>query len=375
MNDTTVLLNDTLKITATGSDTNGAIKKYFWAFDNGTFKDSTDSGYIPKSFSDTGQHTVRVGARDDDGIYSVNPDTVIITVRYKKPVVVAMNDTAVAINDSFAVHAAAHDTDGTIQKYYWAFDGINYKDSTTAGQLKTIFKLPETPGAKTMKVKVRDDDGVWSDPAQFIVTVHLYQPTVIPMNDTSIGIYDSLYLHAVGSDTNGTVEKYVWALDGQNYKDTVLTGRFRANFTSAGAKTVKVKVIDDDGIPSAPAGFTVTVTFKRPVITGMNDTSVIVNLPFNIHATAHDTDGYIARYIWALDGITYRDTTAVNFIPHFFTTTGPKLVKVVARDDDGFLSDEARIIITVNPKPGGGKGESSVERDPVLHNPFFRGTR
>ncbi|MGA2260212.1 MAG: hypothetical protein ABSH28_02115 [Acidobacteriota bacterium] len=62
------------------------------------------------------------------------------------------SDTTVAVNDSFCIHAADTDANGTIAKSLWALDGTAFNDSTDRGAVSVAFAAT---GFKTVLVKVR----------------------------------------------------------------------------------------------------------------------------------------------------------------------------------------------------------------------------
>jgi sulfatase modifying factor 1 len=194
------------------------------------------------------------------------------------PMVVAMADTVVSIYDTMIIHAQGTDSNGTVSKYFWALDGVNYADSTDSGRVKCVFT---TAGVKTVLVKVRDNDGVYSlksDSA--VITAHLYAPVVVAMNDTTVAINDSFFVHATGTDTNGTIQKYLWAVDGVNYNDSTDSGRVKTAFGSFGTKVIRVKVRDDDGIVSAADSVAVTVKGNAPVnLSPADSATILVVLP------------------------------------------------------------------------------------------------
>jgi hypothetical protein len=344
--DTNVAINDSFFIRAIGTDTNGTIKKYFWALDSGFYRDSTDSGRIKKKFTSAGIKTVLVKARDDDGIVSAKADTVKITVHSYAPVVtVTTPDTDVAINDSFFIRATGTDTNGTVKKYLWALNGINYSDSTDSGYIKTKFT---SAGIKTVLVKARDDDGIVSAKADTVlITVQSFAPRVVAMPDTDVGVNDTFFVHATGTDSNGTIKKYLWALYTTSFNDSTDTGQVKAVFTTIGAKQVLVKVRDNDGVESAIDTVMVTVHLYRPSVTAMNDTDVAINDSFSVHASGTDTNGTV-RYLWAMDGVNYKDTTDSAFIKTAFTSAGIKTVLVKVRDDDGIASVTDTVMVTVH---------------------------
>jgi len=85
-------------------------------------------------------------------------------------------------------------------------------------------------------------------------------PTVTAMDDTSVHSEDEITITATGED-NGRIVRYIWAQDGKTYDDTTSDGRITYTWEKQGTKTVRVKVVDDDGIESVPDEVVITVTF------------------------------------------------------------------------------------------------------------------
>jgi hypothetical protein len=98
-------------------------------------------------------------------------------------VVTAMADMSVAVNDSFIIRAVGTDTNGTVVKYLWALDGVNFSDSTDSDSIRTAF---DTVGVKTVKMKVRDDDGIESDVDSLRVTVMDASPVNLSPADSEV---------------------------------------------------------------------------------------------------------------------------------------------------------------------------------------------
>jgi hypothetical protein len=260
------------------------------------------------------------------------------------PVVVTMQDTTVAIDDTFNIHATGSDSNGSIKKYLWAFDGSVYRDSTDSGKVKCAFL---TSGVKTVRVKVRDNDGVVSLADSMKVTVHLYAPVVVAMQDTTVNINDSITITATGTDTNGTVVKYIWAKNSTTFADTTITGLKKTAFSTSGRTVIYVKAIDDDDVPSATDSCVISVTLNPPVVVAMQDTTVNINDSITITATGTDTNGTVAKYIWAKNSTTFADTTTAGAFRVAYTDSGRKVVRVKAIDDDGIASQTDSCIVRV----------------------------
>jgi hypothetical protein len=160
MNDTAVIPLDSFTIWARARDTNGVVRKFYWALDGSTFADSTDSGAVRAAYASTGLHLVMVKARDDDGFFSTAA-AIKITALSDTPAVIMMRDTSVSVNTTVLVTARGVSRYGSIQKYFWATDGLTYADSTTIGSMSFA---SDQIGTHLILVKVRDNVGLYSPP-------------------------------------------------------------------------------------------------------------------------------------------------------------------------------------------------------------------
>jgi len=185
------------------------------------------------------------------------------------------------------------------------------------------------------------------------------QPVVTIVKDTSVNINNSLTINVTASD-NGSIMKYIWAINSQNFIDTTNSGSFTINFDDTGHQVIKVKAIDDDGVHSLPDSSVINVTLDPPIITGTNDTTANINDDLTIKVTASD-NGSITKYIWAINGQNFIDTTNSASFTINFNDTGHQVIKVKAIDDDGVLSlpDSSVVIVTLDPPVVTGKADTS----------------
>jgi hypothetical protein len=345
MPDTSVGVNDTFLIHASGTDTNGTVKKYLWALDGMSYNDSTDSGHVKAVYASIGIKTVLVKVRDNDGIVSA-VDTLKVTVKDSTPINISpANGDTIGISRPTFTWVPGFYTDS----FTLLLDTINVPVAVAAKDIKNTSFTPALPliSGKTYYWQViglntsgqKASGQVW----QFY-----YAPGVVAMPDTNVAIYDSFFVHAKGLDSNEVIKKYLWALDGVNYNDSTDSGRVKTAFTSAGVKTVLVKVRDSSGIVSVKADTVlITVHTYAPVVVAMPDTAVAVSDSFYIHATGTDTNGTVKKYLWALDGTNYNDSTDVGQVKTAFTDTGVKTVLVKVRDNEGFQSPVDTVKVTV----------------------------
>jgi formylglycine-generating enzyme required for sulfatase activity len=197
------------------------------------------------AFSTAGFKTVRVVAIDDDGVPST-ADWCAILVTLDPPVVTAMADASVDINDTVKITATAVDN-GTVVKYAWARAGFAFVDTTSSDQIKAVWS---TPGRRVVRVKVVDDDGVWSAVDSCVVMVTASPPVLVAMCDTVLPCGDTLRLMVLATDTNpgGHIVQYLWDFDGGGWDDSAAMGEYSFYPSVCGASRIIWGARDDDCI-------------------------------------------------------------------------------------------------------------------------------
>jgi hypothetical protein len=347
VHDTIVPINDPAVFHAHGSDTNGQIVKYVWALDGKHFDDTTvfDSVSHVYSRADTGLHIiVQVKAIDDDTVES-NVDSVRVHLFLGPPVVSIVHDTIVPINDPAVFHVHGSDTNGHIIKYVWALDGKHFDDTTVFDSVSHVYSRADTVLYIIVRVKAIDDDTVESNVDSVRVTVRLKpSPSVAVTHDTTVFIDDSFSVAATGreSTSKSAVVAYVWAIDKVIFGDTTKTGVTALRFSRAdtGRHLVRVKAVDRDTMESAPDSMVVHVLLGAPVVRAMKDTAVFINDTAFLRASGIDTNGSVVRYVWALDGPSFTDTTTDGILKKVWPEqdTGLHVVKVKVIDNDTIAS-------------------------------------
>jgi len=155
--DTTVAINDTIIFNALGFDTNGVIKSYVWADNSNNFLNTTFDGKITYIWNkqDTGIHTIKVKAIDDDTIES-DAVSIRVTVKLFEPVLMPVSDTFATRGNTIKIYLSAKDINGVLEKYYWKFDNEEkWQDSLD----EPILYITNGFAQKTnIIIGVRDDD-------------------------------------------------------------------------------------------------------------------------------------------------------------------------------------------------------------------------
>jgi hypothetical protein len=88
------------------------------------------------------------------------------------------------------------------------------------------------------------------------------------------------------------------------------------------------------------------LNWHGPVVTVMNDTTIPPDDSITITATATDNDTVVA-YVWAKNGTTYSDTTDSGFLKVAWSSSGRKVVRVKAIDNDGISSEPDSCVVYV----------------------------
>ncbi len=343
------VVNDTVIFHVTGTDNDGSLVRYLWSIDKkGEFWYSgmIDSFKVTWGIDEPGNHVVRVKGIDDDGLIS-NPDSTVINIITLSPTVSLPSDTSVFSNDTLIVISSGADSNGKVISYKWNIDGS--MDLCSSDTLSLCWNL-KSAGKHVVTVVAVDNDSLESIPDTMIINVKPGIPIADPMRDTTIFINDTLKLKTVAYDSNGTISRYMWTIDGkisENSSDSLL---LCWDINATGKHIVSFSVFDNDSLQSEPDTVLIEVLSGFPVITPVADTVVMAgNAPVTVNCIAYDINGTITAYVWDFDGKGW-DTSASyqKKIPF----TGERFVRVLMGviDDDGLLSADT-FNITYNCPP------------------------
>ncbi|MBN1128434.1 MAG: hypothetical protein JXA71_05575, partial [Chitinispirillaceae bacterium] len=221
--DTSVAVNDSVSLVATGSDDNGTVVKFWWSFDRGTSwpRHGTPGRPARHAWGGTnvGPQVVWVRAQDNDGIFS-SPDSCRITVHDYRPLVRKVNDTLVSQFATVAMDLMASDTNGTIVRYLWR-TGKNGRWTDSSESPRLTCSHPEG-GAVTVVWAAQDDDGFVSCDTFTIlfnrgpVSVAMLSPadgdTAAFISFDWIGLTGSVRLRFSAQDPDGGDDTLTYAL-------------------------------------------------------------------------------------------------------------------------------------------------------------------
>ena len=258
---TTVTINDTLLLQATLTRSTHAIARYVWAVDGQDFDRTTAGSRIRLAWPTAayGRHIVRVKAVDSRGIESAL-DSTIVTVRLDAPWVEHLHDTTMSWTDSVRLTIHAHDSTGSIGKYFWSMGGFAWTDSSSDS-----VRVVRWTGRDTVRVVygARDDDGLIA-----LDSMHVYfsrsalaAPQVESMHDTLVSWTDSVRLTIRAHDPDGSINKYFWSVGGFAWTDSSSDSTHTVTWTGPDAVRVVYGARDNHGLVALDS---MHVYFNRP---------------------------------------------------------------------------------------------------------------
>jgi formylglycine-generating enzyme required for sulfatase activity len=190
--------------------------------------------------------------------------------------------------------------------------------------------------------RLGEDTKIWDNPFD-PHGVNWHPPTVQAPADTTVAMFDTVFLRASGQDENGTVTGFLWSFDHGTTWPVLGTPEQPACYAwgmqQSGEQVVWVKARDNERVTSPPDSFIVIVHEYRPVVQPVRDTFVSQLAMVTTNLTASDTNGPIVKYFWktAPDG-PWSDST----VEPLFSVTHPEggglTVVWGACDNDRFIT-------------------------------------
>jgi PKD repeat protein len=337
---------------ATGSsDTeDGTNLHYEWDFNGNGYNNDpgeTDTATPSHTFASAGDKSVSLRVTDQDGATDVDTHNVSInappTADFDVPSGKPLTGASVTFHGGVG-HSS--DSDGTIAHYQWKVDGVDQSNDNP--NLTTSFS---PAGTYTITLKVTDNDGAVSTVASHSITVN-DPPTAAFTSSPAHPIPgQSVSFNAGGSSDpeDGTNLHYEWDFNGNGFNNDpgeTDTATPSHSFSSAGTKSVSLRVTDQDGATDT-ISHDVNVNAPPTAAFTFTPSNPNVNQTINLDGTgSSDTDGTFT-YSWDLnnDG-TFGDSTASNPSTSF-STTGPHTVKLRVTDNFGATNTVSHDI-TVN---------------------------
>jgi len=233
-----------------------AITGYEWASDlDGVFATTNLSN---SSSLRPGDHQIIFRVHDVNGAWS-EPVTMKLHVNARPIATILGTDPVAAfVGGNLTLLGAGTDVDGIITTYEWDLLGdgkLIFGESSP-----TAYFTYSQQGNMTVKLRVQDNDDIWSEPAEltFYVTTRPQASLVSIEGKAQVG--EVVLLTASGTDKDGSLSAYRWDPYGDGrltYTTTNATLEFI--YPAGGSYTVRLWVQDDDGAWSEAAQQTIKV--------------------------------------------------------------------------------------------------------------------
>jgi len=375
----------TVTLDGTGSsDSDGTIASYAWTQTAGTTVTLSGANTATATFTTpvvliaAGPQTLTFQLTVTDNEGATASDTITVTVNpvNANPTANAGVDLSVNEQTPVTLTGAGTDSDGTIVSYAWTQTGGPVVTLTNANTAMATFTTPvvlvqDGPQVLTFQLMVTDNEGAT---ASDTITVTVNPVNANPVSnagvDQSVNEQMPVTLTGSGTDSDGTIVSYAWTQTGGPV--VTLTGANTANasFTSPvvlvtdGPQVLSFQLIVTDN-EGATASDTITVTVNPvnalPVIDAGANQSVNEQTPVSLSATATDSDGTIASYVWTQTAgttvtLTGADTATPNFTaPVVLVVESPMtlIFQLTVTDNEGaVVTDTVNVsVIAVNAAP------------------------
>jgi|GEM_PF-4356064 len=227
---------------------------YRWDLGDGTITEWSASNSTERAYSADGIYKVTVQFKDYDG--AVGTDTLNVQVMNKRPIAIIrepITNVTVIEDEGIIFRAEGIDTPSDVDKLTlsWEIDGKVYDGGS-------VFHTFTKSGTYLVQFQVTDPDGA-KDMDSIVVTVDNVQPTVTPIiNPQSVELGNGIGYTAIINDTPTDLTNIhiFWDFGDGNTSTSKIGVHI---YSMEGTYTIKVKVIDDDGLYDATT-FDVLVT-------------------------------------------------------------------------------------------------------------------
>lgn len=246
-----------VSVNGSGStDADGRVVSYAWTFgDGGTATGATAS----RSYAAAGTYTITLTVTDDKGATSSKSSQVTVGTVVNQPPVAAFTSTAngltLSVNGS-----GSSDPDGTIASYAW-----NFGDGGTATGA-TASRTYAAAGSYNVSLTVTDNKGATNTKTQAVTVTggSVNKPPTVALTAPSAGATpgagDSVTLSANAADSDGTVAKVAFYVNGALVSEDSTAPYSVAWTARAGVADIVARATDDKGASSDSPAVRITVS-------------------------------------------------------------------------------------------------------------------
>ncbi len=311
---------------------------YSWDFGDGATSTDRNPGH---AYANAGTYTVSLKIKDSQNVWSRAATTDVTINERPGAVISGASPDPATLTESISFSCTTSGGTGGIGEYLWNMgDGDTYSRRDPG-------HIYDAPGTYTVKLKVKDGHGVWSEEASREVTVNPRPAAeIISMvpNPATAGAEVSFD----GSGTGGTggIIGFKWEFgDGEEAEDAATTHIYGKD----GALSVSFLVKDGHGIWSEPATTELVINpLPLAVIESVSANPATASESILFSGTGTRGTGGIVEFLWDFgDGSTDPGSSP----EHAFREDGEFGVTFKVKDSLGIWSEPAAVTVVVNPLP------------------------
>ena len=349
------LTGEVVTMDAAGSTDDVMISEYMFDFGDGDGSGWTEQKVVNHKYGKAGEYEVVLFVLDSDGAVNENTakETIVITDPPNKApqaeIVSISPERAKQGKDTVEFKGKGTDTDGEVIAYSWrsSLDGKLPSVSEFCVDAKNM-----STGEHTIFLKVMDDEGRWS--GEVNGHLEIIEANAVPtakieeISPTPSDRGEEVYFRGRGEDADGEIAGYRWfsSVEGElsDKREFSTDGLF------SGEHTISLIVIDNEGAESSPDTrvHVVRAANQPPTcyIVSIEPESPVEGEPVVLTASGEDLDGNIVEYRWWSGEDGNLGFGRVSLVEEGLSY-GNHTIYVLAEDDDGAISREASITVTV----------------------------
>ena len=231
-------------------------------------------------------------------------------------------DSVVIIHDTLTLRVSVPDAAARGICYSWFIDDPFSRDTTADSILKKVCLVVDT-GSHFAVITAFDRDGIESRPDTVRFNVVYIKPTLTLIADTVGYVSVPFAARFIAQKGVSPIEQYTWFLDNpQNAKNTLdTTLTLSWDLADTGTHYLVASAIDGDTLRSLPDSLSINVTYTRPRVTPLPDTSVKINDSLILHLHAIDSLLPIISYSCVIDTMGSPLTVTDSTIKLFWQVT------------------------------------------------------
>jgi PKD repeat protein len=355
-----------VKFTSTSTDSDGSVASLGWDLDNDGNFDDGSKVEMRKTFLLPGPQMIRLRAVDNDGDFDVHQVTINVINRAPAPSISAVPNAPLSL-EPVTFTAGGTDPDGSIVSAVWDLDGDNSFESAGSGMTATR-SFPKK-GSYTVRVRVTDNLGLAATASMVVVVLNRLPVATFTHVPGSPNPREPVTMTSTSTDLDGTISQIQWDTDNDDAFDDGTGPSTSRTFSTSGNKTVRLRVVDNDGGESIGSQ-TIVVGNRAPTASFDYRPAVpIAEQQVTFFSTSDDPDKNIETVEWDLDGDGAFETAGASIARSY--PTGSFNVSVRVTDTEGAFSIATQTIVVSAPPPATQAPQISSEGSQLrLLNPF-----